>query len=76
MSETPTLRYLIDELYDNPPVFARANAKGKFPMAAMRLKADKSSYDLEPLTVAMTEATFERIKTLVAALPQALDVLP
>ena len=48
----------IDAVIANPPLFAKANGKGKFPMAAM---------DIVPLTHAITEEKFELIRNLVVA---------
>lgn len=51
--------------------FAARDKRGKFPMAALkRVKTDKGeNFDMVPLTVAMTQETFDEIKALVAAMP-------
>ena len=56
----------IDAMIANPPKLARADKRGKFPMAAMKLN-DAGNFDMLPLTVAMPEETFERIRDLIRA---------
>jgi len=66
-SPTKRLAAAIDAIVGNPPKLARADKKGKFPMAAMKLNAE-GFYDMLPLTVAMTEESFDRIRDLIGAL--------
>lgn len=51
------------------PQIAKANARGKFPAAAMRLNPTGSHYDMAPFAVAMTQETWDGFYALICALP-------
>ena len=58
----------IEAFRSKPPTFAKADKRGKFPMAALKKSADGAIFDAVPLTHACTEASFDKLKTLIAAL--------
>lgn len=64
------LREAIKAFCVKPPVFATADKRGKFPMAALQKSADGASFDTVPLTHACTAASFDKIKALIAALAE------
>lgn len=47
-----------------PWQMAAADKKGKFPMAAMKLVADGSHFDIVPFAAAMTQETLDNIQAL------------